>query len=77
MLLGFGSGLVGDVGWLKNLIVPFTFLMVYPMMVTLKINQVFSGGDTRAQIVTQLVNFALLPFLTYGVAWIFSAISPT
>lgn len=71
MLLGFGSGLVGDVGWLKNLIVPFTFLMVYPMMVTLKINQVFSGGDTRAQIVTQLVNFALLPFLTYGVAWIF------
>ncbi len=45
MVLGFISGLLGDVSWLKGLIVPFTFLMVYPMMVTLKINQVFSGGE--------------------------------
>ncbi len=71
MILGFASGLLGDVGWLKNLIVPFTFLMVYPMMVTLKINQVFSGGDVKAQIATQFVNFAIVPFLAFGVAWIF------
>ncbi len=71
MILGFVSGLLGDAAWLKSLIVPFTFLMVYPMMVTLKINQVFSGGDLKAQIVTQLVNFAIVPFLAFGVAWIF------
>ena len=71
MILGFVSGLMGDVAWLKGLIVPFTFLMVYPMMVTLKINQVFSGGDVKAQIVTQVVNFALVPFLAFGVAWFF------
>lgn len=33
MVLGFGFGLVAPVGWLKSLIVPLTFLMVYPMMV--------------------------------------------
>jgi len=71
MVLGFISGLLGDMAWLKGLIVPFTFLMVYPMMVTLKINQVFSGGDVKAQVVTQLVNFALVPFLAFGVAWFF------
>ncbi len=60
MILGFAGGLLGDISWLKGLIVPFTFLMVYPMMVTLKINQVFSGGDVRAQIITQLVNFGLV-----------------
>ena len=71
MVLGFASGLFGEVGWLKNLIMPFTFLMVYPMMVTLKIGQVFSGGDMKAQIVTQLVNFGVVPFLAFGVAWFF------
>ena len=71
MILGFVSGLLGDAGWLKSLIVPFTFLMVYPMMVTLKINQVFSGGDVKAQVATQFINFAIVPFLAFGVAWLF------
>ena len=30
MLLGFGYGLLADPAWLKHLILPFTFLMVYP-----------------------------------------------
>lgn len=71
MILGFICGAAGDMMWLKSLIVPFTFLMVYPMMVTLKIKDVFSGGDIRAQTITQLVNFALIPFLAFGVGWIF------
>lgn len=71
MILGFGSGLLGEMGWLKNLIMPFTFLMVYPMMVTLKVGQVFSGGDGKAQIATQLINFGIVPFLAFGVAWFF------
>jgi len=60
-----------DTVWLKSLIVPFTFLMVYPMMVTLKIREVFTGGDVRAQVITQLVNFAVVPFLAFGVGWLF------
>lgn len=71
MLLGFALGLCCDMAWMKHLIIPFTFLMVYPMMVTLKIKEVFSGGDIKAQVLTQFVNFGLVPFLSYGVARLF------
>jgi hypothetical protein len=43
MLAGFPYGLWADNAWLKTAIIPFTFLMVYPMMVTLKIRKVFGG----------------------------------
>jgi ACR3 family arsenite efflux pump ArsB/nucleotide-binding universal stress UspA family protein len=66
MVLGFVFGILVEPSSLKNLIVPFTFLMVYPMMVTLKIKKVFEGGDVRAQILTQLINFAIVPFVAYG-----------
>merc|ERR1711879_975175 len=56
MLAGFAYGLLGETAWLKSLIIPFTFLMVYPMMVTLKIKKVFEGGDVKAQILTQIIN---------------------
>ena len=53
---GYGARLCcrcpGQYGLVEGLIVPFTFLMVYPMMVTLKIREVFSGGNMRAQVVT-------------------------
>jgi ACR3 family arsenite efflux pump ArsB len=71
MGLGFTTGLFIDPAPLKQLIVPFTFLMVYPMMVTLKIKQVLEGGDTRAQILTQLLNFGLIPFIAYGLGRLF------
>ena len=40
LLLGFAFGLVAPTAWLKNLIIPLTFLMVYPMMVSLKLAKV-------------------------------------
>jgi len=76
MLLGFFAGALGNMAWLKSLIVPFTFLMVYPMMVTLKIREVFSGGNVRAQVVTQVVNFAVIPFLAFGIGWFFFRAQP-
>lgn len=71
MALGFIFGLYSEVGFLKKLIVPFTFLMVYPMMVTLKIKKVFEGGDTKAQLLTQFINFAIIPFVAFGIGKIF------
>ncbi len=76
MLAGFGYGLVFDTGWLKGMIVPFTFLMVYPLMVTLKVKTVFEGGDGRAQVLTQLINFGLVPFLAFAVGHLFFADKP-
>lgn len=76
MLAGFVCGLTADTVFLKNLIIPFTFLMVYPMMVTLKIRSVLEGGDTRAQLMTQAINFLVIPFVAYGIGRIFFADRP-
>ena len=76
MVLGFLFGLSADVRWLRDLIIPFTFLMVYPMMVTLKVRQVFQGGDVKAQALAQTVNFAVIPFLAWGIGQVFFAQRP-
>ena len=74
MLLGFGCGLLAGkpmLAGLKNLIVPLTFLMVYPMMVALNINHLKEGINLKLQLVTQLLNFAVIPFLAYGLGLYF------
>jgi ACR3 family arsenite efflux pump ArsB len=76
MLSGFTCGLLMEAASLKSFILPFTFLMVYPMMVTLKIKQVLEGGDTRAQLLTQTINFAVIPFVAYFAGQLFFANNP-
>ena len=75
MILGFLFGIVVDPGrtlWLKNLIMPLTFLMVYPMMVTMNFDHLLAGiRNVRLQVVTQAVNFTLIPFLAYGLGLLF------
>jgi len=50
---------------LKGLILPLTFLMVYPMMVTLNIRQLKEGLDVKLQGVAQCINFAVIPFVAF------------
>lgn len=76
MLLGFLYGIFFPTPSLKSLIIPLTFLMVYPMMVTLKVKKVFEGGDFRAQVLTQLINFGVIPFVAYGLGRFFFSDSP-
>lgn len=73
---GFVWGIFVDASGLKNLLVPLTFLMVYPMMVTLKFKKVLEGGDTKAQFLTQTINFAVIPFVALGLGKIFFADAP-
>ncbi|MCB2225786.1 MAG: bile acid:sodium symporter [Desulfarculaceae bacterium] len=76
MLLGFVYGQAGPIGWLRSLIIPLTFLMVYPMMVNLKINQVFSGGDYKSQVLAQAINFTVVPLAALGLGWLFFGGNP-
>ncbi|MBF0379252.1 MAG: arsenic resistance protein [Desulfamplus sp.] len=76
MVSGFIFGLLFSAEFMKNLIIPFTFLMVYPMMVNLNIKKVFEGGDLKAQVLTQLINFGVVPFLSFGLGLIFFKDSP-
>ncbi len=76
MIAGFLFGIPFDADFLKGLIMPFTFLMVYPMMVNLKIQKVFEGGDLKAQVLTQLINFGIVPFVAYGAGLLFFRDAP-
>lgn len=76
MIAGILVGAVINPAPLKVLIIPLTFLMVYPMMVNLQIQEVLSGGDTKVQAVTQLINFAIVPFFAFGMGQLFFADQP-
>ncbi|AQQ71787.1 putative manganese-dependent inorganic pyrophosphatase [Limihaloglobus sulfuriphilus] len=76
MILGLIYGYYYDASFLKTFIVPLTFLMVYPMMVNLQIKKVFSGGDVKVQLVTQFINFAIIPFAAFGIGKLFFSDSP-
>jgi arsenite transporter len=71
MILGLLFGYYNDPSFLKNLIIPITFMMVYPMMATLNVGAVFSGKDARLQVTTQLINFLVMPLVAFGIGWLF------
>lgn len=66
MLLGLAYGMIAPVGWLRTLIVPLTLLMVYPMMVTLRMRNLLEGGDGKAQLLAQAINFGIIPFAAFA-----------
>jgi ACR3 family arsenite efflux pump ArsB len=75
MLLGFLFGAGVDptvIKKMKVLIVPLTFLMVYPMMVTLNIKHLQQGLNLKLQGAAQLINFAIIPFIAFFLGqWFF------
>jgi ACR3 family arsenite efflux pump ArsB len=74
MIMGFFVGVAATpalVTQLKFLIVPLTFLMVYPMMVTLNIKHLKEGLNLKLQGVTQFINFGVIPFIAYGLGRLF------
>lgn len=78
MLIGFTTGLLGgDVSALQKLVIPLTFLMVYPSMVGLNFKQVIAGGDTRLQLATQGLNFLVIPIIAFGLGLAFFPHNPT
>ena len=76
MISGFIFGMQVDSVFLKAAIVPLTFLMVYPMMVNLQLKKVFDHGGFKVQAVTQVINFAVVPFVTFGIAMLFFSDTP-
>ncbi|MBW2635193.1 MAG: universal stress protein, partial [Deltaproteobacteria bacterium] len=65
MMFGLLYGYWFDAGPLKQYIIPVTFVMVYPMMVTLNIKSIFKGEDYKLQITTQVINFIVIPAIAY------------
>ncbi len=68
MLAGLAFGNMVDpsmVKQLKSLILPLTFLMVFPMMVTLNIQHLKQGLQPRIQGSAIFINFAIIPFAAF------------
>jgi ACR3 family arsenite efflux pump ArsB len=69
MLAGFAYGAFTPASFainLKILILPFTILMVYPMMVSLNTNHLRAGiKSIRLQLATQLINFSIIPAIAH------------
>jgi ACR3 family arsenite transporter len=76
MVAGILVGAAVDPAPLKALIIPLTFLMVYPMMINLQLQTVLSGGDYRVQLLTQVINFGVVPFFAFGLGKVFFADQP-
>ena len=69
--LGIIVGYNFEVDWLKGLILPLTFALVYPMLVTLDFNSFKQKSNYKLQITTQILNFVVFPVLAYGIGYIF------
>ena len=76
MVAGIVIGAVIDPAPFKALIIPLTFLMVYPMMINLQVQTVLSGNDYPVQVLTQVINFGLIPFFAFAMGKIFFADRP-
>jgi ACR3 family arsenite efflux pump ArsB len=76
MTIGLLYGYFFDARPLKQLIIPVTFIMVYPMMVTLNVKTIFKGQDYKLQITTQIINFVLVPLLAFYTGRLFFAGGP-
>ncbi len=69
--LGIIVGYNFNVDWFKGLILPLTFLLVYPMLVTLNFGSLLQRPNYRLQITTQLINFVVFPFIAFGIGYLF------
>ncbi|MFH1985174.1 MAG: universal stress protein [Pseudomonadota bacterium] len=76
MTIGLLFGYFFDASPLKQFIIPVTFIMVYPMMVTLNVKTIFKGQDYKLQLTTQIINFVLVPLLAFYTGKFFFAGGP-
>jgi ACR3 family arsenite efflux pump ArsB len=75
IFISIGTGLVVgyffDVSWMRHLIMPLTFMLVYPMMVTLKLSSIFEKMNGKLQAVTVVTNFVIFPLIAYVIGQLF------
>ena len=74
--LGVLVGSQFDVSWMRHLIMPLTFVLVYPMMVTLRLETLLQKSNVKLQLMTQVVNFLVFPLIAYGIGLLFFSEEP-
>ena len=73
IVVGLVVGSAMPMPFLKNAILPITFLMVYPMMVSLPIRRLRAPGGAPVQWAAVGLNFLVIPLVAYGFGRVFFA----
>lgn len=76
MALGLAFGSAVDAAYLRWAILPLTFLMVYPMMVTMNLKALAAPGSSRLQGMALAINFVVMPLVGWGAGLLFFADRP-
>lgn len=76
MLLGLAWGVTLPSQGLVALVMPLTFLMVYPMLIDLRLPLLLGGQDLRLQLTAQAINFLVIPFVALAIGRLFFASQP-
>ena len=76
LIMGLVAGSITDPSGLKILIIPMTFLMVYPMMINIDFKKFLEKGDFKLQAATQFINFGIIPFIALLLGIIFFPDNP-
>ena len=71
LILGLVASLSISTEGLVVLIIPFTLLMIFPMMVGVKPQQLLQPGNNAVQLWAVGINFLCIPFIAYGLGWVF------
>ncbi len=71
IIIGIYVGKDMDVSFLKTMILPFTFLMIYPQMVNLNVKKIFEKPNNKLKLASVLLNFILIPLIAYIIGKIF------
>jgi ACR3 family arsenite efflux pump ArsB len=71
MILGLIVGSLVDVSRLKELILPLTFLLVYPMVVPLNFASLKERESHKLQAVVQMLNFIVFPLIAFVLGRLF------
>lgn len=71
MALAIAYGYYFDPSQLRSLMPIIIFLMVYPMMVTLRYKELLTKGNRKLHFVAQGINFIIFPVMGYGIGRVF------
>ncbi|MBN2286098.1 MAG: arsenic resistance protein [Tissierellales bacterium] len=76
LVLGFVAGLFLNITFLKDYILIFTFLMIYPTMIGFKIREAIDLSHMRVVVASSIVNFVLIPLLAIIMGQLFLTQQP-
>lgn len=65
LTLGLLGGYFFDTTFLKTLVLPVTFMMIYPNMIGFELGELTRLSDTKVILAATFINFAVLPLAAY------------